>query len=127
MATRSLRQRFTSWTAVLAVLLASLAPTLSLALGAANSATWVEICTTQGSKWVATGEDGSGHAPASIHPLEHCPYCSLHTPTLGLPPLTGVQPLPVRLSHAVPVAFLAAPRTLHAWLSAQPRGPPRLS
>lgn len=111
----------------MAILLASLAPSLSLALASATGATWFEVCTTQGSRWIQAGEDGSERAPASAHVLDHCPYCSLHAPTLGLPPASSLTHLPRRLAHEVPLAFLAAPRTLHAWVSAQPRAPPLFS
>lgn len=120
-------RRLTSWIAVLAILLASLAPALSHALATATGTSWVEICTTQGSKWIQAGEDGSERSPASAHVLDHCPFCSLHAPTLGLPPATLLGQLPLQLSHEVPRAFLFAPRTLHAWLSAQPRAPPLFS
>ncbi len=126
---RALRthRRLTSWIAALAILLASLAPALSHALASATGSNWVEICTTQGSKWIQAGEDGSERAPASGHALEHCPYCSLHAPALGLPPTTDLaQPLP-GLCHEVPLAFLSAQRTLHAWVSALPRAPPLFS
>lgn len=120
-------RRLTSWIAALAILLASLAPTLSHALASATGANWIEVCTTQGSKWVQAGDDGAERAPASTHLLEHCPYCSLHAPTLGLPPVMERVHLPLPVGPAVPPAFLSAPRTLHAWVSAQPRAPPLFS
>ena len=121
-------RRITGWIAVLAILLAALAPALSHALASASGSQWVEICTAQGSKWVQAGEDGAERGtPPSAHVLEHCPYCSLHAPTLGLPLVQHLAALPLRLSHQVPLAFLAAPRTLHAWVSAQPRAPPLFS
>ena len=120
-------RRLTSWIAALAILLASLAPALSHALASATGSNWTEICTTQGSKWIQAGEVGSERAPASAHVLEHCPYCSPQVPTFGLPPVTELTPLPLQLSHEVPLAFLSAPRTLHAWVSAQPRAPPLFS
>ncbi|NUZ07388.1 DUF2946 domain-containing protein [Piscinibacter koreensis] len=119
--------RFTSWIAVLAMLLGSLAPSVTYALGSSMGASWIEICTTQGSKWIRAGDDGSERAPGSAHPFEHCPYCSLNTPALGMPPAAIAAHLPLRLAHEVPQAFLAAPRTLHAWASAQPRAPPLFS
>lgn len=120
-------RRLTTWLAALAILFAALAPSLSHALASASGSDWIEVCTIQGSKWIATGEDGSERGPASAHVLDHCPYCSVHAPTLGLPPANdSVQP-PSRRAHEVPLAFLAAPRTLHAWVSAQPRAPPVFS
>jgi hypothetical protein len=120
-------RRLTSWIAALAILLASLAPAVSHALASATDSNWVEICTPQGSKWIQAGEDGSEPAPASGHLLDHCPYCSLHAPALGLPPAMALAQLPLGLCHQVPVAFLSAPRTLHAWVSALPRAPPLFS
>ena len=117
-------RRITAWIATLAILLVALAPALSHALATATGADWTEICTAQGSKWVQAGEDGSERSPASSPLLDHCPCCSLHAPVLGLPPATALVHLPLQLSHAVPLAFLSAPRTLHAWVSAQPRAPP---
>lgn len=119
--------RLTSWIALLAIVLASIAPSLSHALSSASGSSWVEVCTAQGSRWIDAGEDGSKPAPASAHVLEHCPYCSLHVPTPGLPPATHFAPLPLGLSDELPLAFLAAPRTLPAWVSAQPRAPPLFS
>lgn len=116
--------------AILVVLLASLAPSLSHALGATQGASWVEICTAQGSKWVdgdSADSGGSKSAPASAHPLEHCPYCSIHMPALGVPPTPVVVPRDVGPESEFPHAFLAAPRTSHAWVSAQPRAPPLFS
>ena len=104
-----------------------LAPSLSQALASANGTNWIEICTTQGARWIAADEDGSKRAPASAHALDDCPYCSIHAPALGLPPANGSALQPERLAYDFPLAFLAAPRTLHAWVSAQPRAPPLFS
>lgn len=116
--------RLTHWIASLAILLASLAPSLSQALASASGTSWIAVCTTQGSKWIQSAADGSERAPGSVHVVDHCPYCSLHAPTLGLPPATDLVLLPLRRCREVVAAFLAAPRTLHAWVSAQPRAPP---
>jgi hypothetical protein len=125
---RRLTRRFASWIAVLAILMAALAPAVSPALGTTGAASWVEVCTAQGSKWVqADAGTGGDSAPGAEHALEHCPYCSIHPNAVGIPP-APLQALPAaELAHAVPLAFLAAPRTLHAWVSAQPRAPPQFS
>jgi len=127
MQTHRVHTRLTSWIAVLAILLASLAPSLSQAFASGTGSNWVEVCTTQGSKWITPGDDGTKRAPAAAHVLDHCPYCSVHAPTLGLPPVVSLTRLPLQLAHEVPRAFLAAPRTLHAWVTAQPRAPPLFS
>jgi hypothetical protein len=128
-AMRALRAhvRLTGWIAALAILMVSLVPSLSHALAPATGTNWVEVCTIHGSTWIQAGEEGTERTPASAHVLDHCPYCSLHAPTLGLPPVAGSTHLPLRLAHEAPLAFLAAPCTLHAWVSAQPRAPPSFS
>lgn len=110
---------------MLAVLVASLAPVVSHALGKSGTASWVEVCTAQGSQWVQGDAPPAGDpAPGAGHLLDHCPYCSLHPNAVGIPPALLQALPPVAAGHAVPLAFLAAPRTLHAWVSAQPRAPP---
>ncbi len=121
------RTRLTSWIAVFAILLASLVPSLSQAMGFEKGMSWIEVCTAQGSKWVADDAGDSGTPATTKHLLEHCPYCSIHSPALGMPPATISVAEAVDRGHEVPLAFLAAPRTLHAWVSAQPRAPPALS
>lgn len=115
--------RLFSWVAIFAILLAALAPSVSYAVGSADGVSSIDVCTSQGSKWIQVGENGP--EPASEHLLDHCLYCSLHTPTLGLPPAAPTALLTSRQAHEVPLGFLGAPRTLHAWVSAQPRAPPR--
>lgn len=117
-------RRLAAWIALCAMLMATLAPAVSQALGSGPS--WIEVCTAQGSRWVASADDDASSTPkpSGEHLLEHCPYCSLHTPALGLPP-SPMRMLPADpLGRAVPQAFLSAPRTLHAWVRAQPRAPP---
>lgn len=120
-------RRLPTWIAALAILLASLAPSLSHALGSAQAASWIEICTSQGSKWIAEKTDDSPAAPTAGHVFEHCSLCSMHAPTLGLPPLPALRPLPIEGHGEFPPAFFAVPRTLYAWVSARPRAPPQLS
>lgn len=71
----------TSWIAVVAILMAALAPSISSALGAGNGASWLEVCSSVGAKWVQPDGSTSEQAPASgnVHLFEHCPYCSLQS------------------------------------------------
>ena len=119
----------TSWIAVLAILMAALAPSISHALGAKNGASLIEVCTALGGKWVQPDGSSTDQAPASggVHPFEHCPYCSLHANDIAIP-VAPVVPAPeISSSDLLPTAFLAAPRTLYAWVRAQPRAPPQFS
>ena len=126
---RSERKRFV-WVAAMAILLMALAPTISHALQGQSARDWALVCSTQGAKWISASGDAedrsSAPQPASVHAFEHCPYCSLHAGTVGLPPAGGSVVL-LSLSDRVPRLFLTAHRPLHAWLAAQPRGPPRLA
>jgi hypothetical protein len=119
--------RLTCWIAALAILLAALAPSLSHALGSAKGSSWIEVCTAQGSKWIEEGADHTPPAPTAGHAFEHCPFCSIHAPALGLPPSAEIAPLPIEGHGEFPPAFYTAPRTPHAWVSARPRAPPQLS
>ncbi|RYF36667.1 MAG: DUF2946 domain-containing protein [Comamonadaceae bacterium] len=119
----------TTWIAVMAFLMASLAPSLShaLGLGQGQGGSLVEICTGHGTAWVLDESEGPGDAPAVSNLLAHCPGCVNHGPALGLPPTTDAAPLALALPSFFPPAFLQAPRTQHAWRSASQRGPPRFS
>ena len=126
----TVRKRLRSfvWLALVAVLAMALLPTVSHALASSQSLSsgWAEICTPQGTQWVA--EDGSlaGDAAPVVgadHQLD-CPYCRPSSVIAGLPPVPTVW-LPAVSGQAEPALFFHAPRTLFAWASAQPRGPPR--
>ena len=120
---RSRTQRFSAWLALLAVLWMAFAPLASQALGAEQSQAWVEICGASGAKWIKADTGAPVPPQPGAHPLDHCPYCSLHVSALGMPPAPLV-PLALPVRAELPQAFLAAARTLHVWRSAQPRGPP---
>lgn len=125
-----LRRPWAVWLAVLVVLLGTLAPTFTHALMPATGqvSQGVEICTSQGSRWItadtAAGADDSTPSPASVAPLAHCPFC-LQTTDRGTAPH---DPLPTSFlvqcgPWAPPVrqAFFYA--TTHAF-APPPRGPP---
>lgn len=123
-------RRLCAWIATLAVLMAALAPAISQAVGARGAATWIEVCTAGGSRWIASdpaAPAGEAPAPGLEHALDHCPYCSLHAPLADLPPAPAAALPDPGLDHVLPRAFLQAPRTLHAWRQAQPRAPPLVS
>ncbi len=126
---RRVTRVLTSWLAILAILMAAFAPSISHALGSKFGPSWVEVCTPSGAKWVQAGNGAGDEAPALSggHLLEHCPYCSLHANAIAVP-ATPVASVPLLLPpHDLPIAFLAVPRTLYAWVSAQPRAPPQFS
>ncbi len=119
----------TSWIAVLALVMAALAPSVSGAISAGPGASWVEICTSIGAKWAQAEGASQDEAPASgtVHAFEHCPFCSLHLDALPIPDDSALLVSAPSVSDLLPTAFLAAPHTLHAWRTGQPRAPPSLS
>jgi hypothetical protein len=122
---RPVHRIFVSWLAILAMVMAALAPAVSHALGKSSPVTWAEICTT-GSKRVAVEGDAAGKnsVPGPAHLLEHCPFCSLHGAAMGMPPASDLAIAVVTLPAETPAAFLHAARTQDVWVSAQPRAPP---
>ncbi len=122
--------RFASWIACFAILMASLAPSISHAVAAAHGTpnAWMEVCTVAGSKMVMV--DVEQTAPAtneqSVH-FEHCPFCLSHAGTVGLPPAADFVMPVVSGDHVLPSLFYQSSRPLFAWAVAQPRAPPALS
>lgn len=119
-----------TWLAILALLMVSFAPALSQAVQAARGGetSWFEICSSAGTRWAkaAQGTATNEQAPAAPagHLLEHCPFCFLHLDAVPVPDLPARALAAPRARDLVPAAFVHAPRTLHAWASAQPRAPP---
>ena len=105
-------------------------PSISQAVKLTGSNPWAEICTALGAKRVAASDQAANKSAPSVpveHLLQHCPYCTVHATVLGMPPAPLFVAPPHPLRFALPELFLASPRTLFAWSSAQPRAPPRLS
>jgi hypothetical protein len=122
-----------TWIALLAIWALSLVPTVSqlLAAAAPDGSVRAEICTPQGLRWVTLVAADDGAEPpatdsAAAH-SDHCPLCRLQHDAPPLPVATALPHEPAPGPAFVPSLFLQAPHTLHAWRSAQPRGPPLLS
>jgi hypothetical protein len=123
--------RMTMWIALCAILLASLAPSISHAIAAAKGIPngWTEICTVNGAKLVKIdGAQSPAPTPAEkgTH-FEHCPFCLHHAVSLGLPPNSDFVMPVVEGSPVLPSLFYQASRPLFAWAATQPRAPPAFS
>ena len=119
-------QRFASWIATFAIVLAAVAPTVSQALvasGAMGSA-WVEVCTAEGMRWVAIGDETPTDAPAE-HCVGVCAYCLTHAGSFGLAPVLASS-LTFREDYAARSSVHAAapPRLSSLWSPHQTRAPP---
>ena len=113
--------------ALFAVLLATLAPTISHAVAAATGANdhWVQVCVGTGVKLVKLDSNGVPQTPApTASHLEHCPFCLNHIGAVGILP-AAIPELPIlRATESFPTLFLVSHRPLFAWASAQARAPP---
>ena len=120
---------WSSWIAVLAVLMAALAPSVSHALNAKSGSPWVEICSAVGAKWVQPDDAPADEipVPAGMHALEHCPYCTPHADALAIPAAPSAALASATPGDESPLALPAAPSPPRAWLNAPPRAPPTLS
>jgi len=113
------------WGTLIALVLATLAPGMAHALRQlrGDALPWAEICSASGGMRRLQLPDSS--EPGQMqHAFEHCTACVLQTPAAPPPAATANVDARADLAHTVPAALLRAPRTLHAWASAQPRAPP---
>ena len=128
-----LRARFRKlvWMAASAILLASLAPTLSTWAHANSPAgqAWMEICSASAITKVAAngvlGDARKPDAPPGEHAQKaHCPFCLLQAHHMGLPPAEPKPFIRGDLAMNLPELFLQAPQPLFVWAAAQARAPP---
>ena len=124
--------RPTLWIAFIAILWASLAPSLAHALGMgqqnrAGQSVSVEYCAAQGASSVSldVGDDHDAGQASAHGDGQHCPFC--RNPQAGagiLPAPVPVLPAPAVGAVTYPPLFFLAASPLHAWSAAQPRAPP---
>ena len=120
-------RRLVSVIAAFVLLMGTIAPAISAMLGPQRAHALLEVCTAEGTVLVAAPEGLTDPQPGSSggHAFEHCPFCGSHAPALYGPPASSAVLTVPALADVRPAAFLFAPRTLHAWTSAQARAPPR--
>ena len=116
-----------AWAALLAILMAVMAPTLAHAVatpGGARTIT-VEVCSATGIAMThQMALDDGGDVPATVHgSFEHCPFCQTGASPVVLPSSSFQLPLALG-AEAYPPLFYDAATPLFAWTAAQPRGPP---
>lgn len=113
------------------IFFAALAPTISqaLVLVSGDSAALAEICSTAGFKRVQLDPSGRLGEPANprVAMADHCPFCTFQSHAIAPPPPPVAMASLTPLAFEAPAPFLTAPRTLFAWATAQPRGPPTYS
>lgn len=128
-----LTQRYAAWAACLAIFMAALAPSISHALSVARGAEilWMEICSVAGPRLVnataAQDADTPSSAPEKAMTSGHCPYCSTHAASFGLPPTVWPAFAVVVSAAVLPSLFYESPSPLYVWARAQSRAPPLAS
>ncbi len=116
--------------ALVAMVMVVFAPTISKVVAAERvDSNLVEVCTVEGTKWVAVAELGQGDSsahpqePSSLH--DHggdCPYCNLQSTKFLSVASTSFAATPV--VSFLPSLFYQAPKPLFAWTHSRSRAPP---
>lgn len=120
------RRTFSSWIALLAILVVTLAPSVTGMLSASSGQLWDQVCSATSPAVTKTSTSGD-ESPATPHAFEHCPYCALHADLAPPPDPRHADAGMVLAWRAQPAAFDHAPRADAVWAGAQPRGPPSLA
>ena len=124
------RRPWVVWLAVLIAVFGAIAPTVShaLALAAGRTPQGVEICTSEGPRWVVADTTPSPDDPAptqrSTVNIDHCPFCLQTTDRVAPPPhlLTYLFSVLGGQQKAAVLQAVCCPTT-HT-LTPPPRGPP---
>jgi hypothetical protein len=124
----SFRRHLAHWIAIIAVLMSSVAPSVSQAVSLAQHGQGIsiEICTTTGVKMTQVIDASvASDAGESAEANGDCPLCVVHG--------SYVLPLNLELSFAKPVnaniypqLFYQSPKPLFAWVALPSRAPPPL-
>lgn len=86
---------------------------------------FAEVCTSTGMKWVDLNAGEPSPDDARM-PFEDCPWC-VPGAAVAPPPAPAAWLPPFEPAGSMlPLRFLEAPRTPHAWAAPRPRGPPAL-
>jgi hypothetical protein len=125
----SFKRHLAHWIAIIAVLMSSLAPSVSQAVSLAQHGQGIsiEICTTTGVKMTQVIDASVvSDAGESAEANGDCPLCVVHG--------SYVLPLNLELSFAKPVnnniypqLFYQSPKPLFAWVALPSRAPPALA
>lgn len=122
------KRRPVAWIAILAMLLAALAPSLALALAPPQQAMpWEEICSVGGPQVVRDAASASGSGQHAAMGYKHCLFCLNHGGATAVPssPLKWRPLVAVDIECSTFVALVSSARFIRA--TAQPRAPPSIS
>ena len=121
-----IKQKLIHWIAILAVLMGSVAPSISQAVSVAEHGKGftVEICTTSGVKMTQViGDSVDEHETVAA---DQCPYCLVHS-ALVLPIDTTLDFSAPQVVNLYPQLFYQSPKPLFAWVKIPSQAPPQLA
>ena len=127
MARRTWLHCCTRWTTLVALVLATLAPSIAHALRAERGpvVSWQRICSATGAMRVVPVDDRG--APVRSHAFEQCLTCLLHHGASAPPPALRALPAVAPAVVTGPPLSQPVPLLLALWRVAQPRAPPTLA
>jgi hypothetical protein len=131
---KRLRKLFV-WSAIFAVLVASLVPPVTRAVYRQTipTAQWLEVCTVEGLQHLPAAlfeddPDSQASNNSDSHPnehFEHCSFCVTQACSFGLTPVdAALLPLMAARAHDPPPHALPAPHIEFGWQPNQARAPP---
>jgi hypothetical protein len=115
-------RHFAAWFAMLAMLCALVAPSISHAVSAAHGEIFIEMCGVSGTKLVSISGDSSDRSTTSAP--EHCKLCSVHGESWALPSSMQAAMFPIAAGERHPLLFFRSSSPLAVWSPAQSRAPP---
>jgi hypothetical protein len=115
-------RHFTAWFAMLAMLCAMVAPSISHAMSAARGEIFIEMCGISGTKLVPISGDTSKRSTPSAP--DHCKLCSMHGETCAPPSNMQAGMFPVDAGERYPSLFFQSSSPLAVWSPVQSRAPP---
>lgn len=129
MGLKKITRYFAAWIACIAMLFATLAPSIAQGMSGGPGDTWVEICSISGLKFVKVTTDAqvgvvSHHSKFDLGHVEHCPLCGTHAGSFALPPTAGFSIPLIETQETHPFLFFQSPHPLAIWTVAQSRAPP---
>jgi hypothetical protein len=110
-------RKLTSWIACAGLLMAALAPSISMALRAGDP---IAVCPAH-----EAHDEGDAHDKSPLARLLFaCLYCSVHAPNTDLPPQLTLTVAQATVLVSAPPAIVAVATFSRPWNAASPRAPP---
>lgn len=121
----SFKRHLSHWIAIVALLVSSVAPTISQAVSLAENGNGIsiEICTTTGVKMTQVVNVNDVDEPGQAN--SHCPLCVVHG-NFVLPINQSLDFAKPQAHSIYPQLFYKSPKPLFAWVALPSRAPPSL-